>query len=384
MKSKVLAGTVVFAFLGHSLAAGAGTVPGVAREAGESVVFAGTEPAKLAFPLLQKMPIEVRSTYLPGLPHTIRYRRGRDYNVGSNGELQRTSNSRIPDYRRSAVFGLESFDHQKYPDYGNKKFLAYVDYSYSGQWIPRPPPTGLGAEALAGVRKKLAAGKKISFVAFGDSVTAGGESTAPSLVYWERWLQQLRGKYPRASIQGVNSGQGGDLSDDGLARLDAAVISHQPDLVLIAFGLNDFNRGPVEIKMGKWEARRAKWARSWASLRGLPPPVQNNRIERPAYFAMNLRAMVDRVKKETGADVILVSALQPNPKWKYSNGDMAALAAATESVAREKGCAYVDVFDTWRDFSGRKQPEDLLANNANHPNDFGHWIYFQALAALRL
>jgi acyl-CoA thioesterase-1 len=330
------------------------------------------------------MPVEVRSTYLPGLPNTIRYQRGRDYIVGPGGQLKRTPKSRIPDYRQSAVFGLDSFDHYEFPDYGNKKFLAYVDYSYAGQWIPKPPPEGMGAQALSAVQAKLAAGKKIKVVAFGDSVTAGGESTTPSLIYWERWLQQLRGKYPQANIQGVNSGQGGDLSEDGLARLEAGVIAHKPDLVLIAFGLNDLNRGPVEIKMGKWESRRAKWARSWAKLRDLPPPVQQNRIERPEYFAINLRAMVDRVKKETGADVILVSALQPNPKWKYSSGDMAALAAVTKGVAKEKSCAYVDVFDTWRDFSSRKQPEDLLANNANHPNDFGHWIYFQALTALQL
>lgn len=366
------------------LAAVAGAAPDLPRQSGESVVFAGTEPAKLAFPLAKKMPIEVRSTYLPGLPNTIRYRRGRDYKIGPDGQLRRTPKSRIPDYRKSAVFGLDSFDHFEYPEYGNKKYLTYVDYSYADQWTARPPAKGLGSEALASVHAKLAAGKKIKFVAFGDSVTQGGESTASNLVYWDRWIQQLRIKYPLATIEAVNSGTGGDSSKNGLERLDANVIAHRPDLVLIAFGLNDFNQEPKEDEVDKWTARKAKWARSWAKFRGLPPPVQKPPLARPEYFARNLRLMVNRVKKETGADVLLVSALPPNPKWKFSRGDMAGHAAATEQVARETKSAYADVFNNWLDYSNRKQPEDLLANNANHPNDFGHWIYFQALAALQL
>jgi acyl-CoA thioesterase-1 len=354
------------------------------RQIGESVVLAGLEPAKLAFMPSPGQAVQVRSTYRPGLKTTIRYRLGRDYTFTPDGRLRRTLKSRIPDYSKNDVYGLKLFDHFEHPNYGNSKFFAYVDYSYVTPWAAKPPPQDLGAEALAGVHAKLSAGKKVKLVAFGDSVTAGAESTASDLTYWARWAQQLRSKYPDATIESVNSGVGGDLSDDGLARLDAGVIAHKPDLVLIAFGLNDFNQGPKDIKLGKWENRRAKWARMWAELRELPPPVQENHLERSEYFARNLRAMVDRIKKETGADVILVSALQPNPNWKYSNGDMAAVAAATERVAREKGCAYVDVFHAWEEFSSRKKPEDLLANNANHPNDFGHWIYLQALSALNL
>ena len=61
---------------------------------------------------------------------------------------------------------------------------------------------------------------------------------------------------------------------------------------------------------------------------------------------------------------------------------MAAYAAATEAVAWEKQCAYADVYHLWSQFAGKKKPEDLLGNNINHPNDFGHWLYFQALVAM--
>lgn len=355
----------------------------ISRQSGESIVLVGTKPTKLAFVPAPGRSIELRSTYLPGLPNTTRYRRGRDYVLARDGTLRRTAKSRIPDYRRNGVYGLDPFDHFEHPDYGNNHFFAFVDYSYATYWESTPPPHGMGAEALAKVRAKLVAGKPVKIVAFGDSVTAGGESTANSLIFWQRWLTDLQIKYPQATVEGVNAGQGGDLTDDGLARLNASVIAHKPDLVLIAFGLNDFNKDSVEIKLTKWENRKAKWARSWAKWRGLPVAVPP-RLERTEHFAKNLETIVQRVKKETDADVVLVSALQPNPKWKYTTGEMASFAAVTKEVARLNGCAYANVYETWQDISGRKKPEDLLANNANHPNDFGHWIYYQSLSALKL
>ncbi len=63
---------------------------------------------------------------------------------------------------------------------------------------------------------------------------------------------------------------------------------------------------------------------------------------------------------------------------------MAAYAAATEQVAREKQCAFADVYHVWMSMGERKKPEDLLGNNINHPNDFGHWLYLQAFETLRL
>ena len=182
-------------------------------------------------------------------------------------------------------------------------------------------------------------------MAYGDSITAGGEATAPDLIFWERWADALRQKYPRATIETVNGATGGDSTVQGLQRLSEKVLAQKPDLVLIGFGMNDHNRGGVPL----------------------------------AAFADNLRTMIDRVRADTGAEIVLFSAFPPNPKWHYGTHNMAAYAAATEAVAREKHCAFADVYHLWQQFAGKKKPEDLLGNNINHPNDFGHWIYFQAL-----
>jgi hypothetical protein len=94
--------------------------------------------------------------------------------------------------------------------------------------------------------------------------------------------------------------------------------------------------------------------------------------------------MIDRIRKETTAEVVLLSAFPPNPKWKFGSHHMLDYAEATQKVARDENCAYADVFSNWEAATARKKPEDLLANNINHPNDFGHWIYFRVLQAMGL
>jgi hypothetical protein len=93
---------------------------------------------------------------------------------------------------------------------------------------------------------------------------------------------------------------------------------------------------------------------------------------------------VARIRNEAGAEVILFSAFPPNPQWKFGSHRMEEYEAATHRVARDMSCAFADVFNNWKALAARKKPEDLLGNNINHPNDFGHWIYFRVLERLGL
>jgi len=317
---------------------------------GESVVLIGQSPARLTFSPRPPYPIVVRSTYLPDLPQTVVYQPGRDFLADDAGYLWRTPHSRIPDFRTNALFGKKDFRHEQFPGYGNGSFFVYVDYTPRQKFAPRPAKAGCGAARLPRTQAKLRAGGVVRIVAFGDSITAGGEASTPKLVFWERWAEALRQRYPQARVETINGATAGDTTVQGLARLAEKVVGHQPDLVLIGFGMNDHNRG------------------------GVPVPA----------FADNLRRLVDRVRAEAGAEVVLFSAFPPNPKWHYSSHRMGAYARATEAVAREKQCAYADVYGLWQKLNRRKKPEDLLANNINHPNDHGHWIYFQAFLALGL
>jgi len=317
---------------------------------GESVVLVGEEPAQLAFAPLQKS-IQVRSTYRNDLPQTIRYEAGRDFVIDyPAGQIRRTAQSRIPDFRTNLLYGVEDFDHGKFPGFGNGGFFAFVDYSFKSE--ARWPQQESQIEFLRATQQKLARGQTIKIVVFGDSISTGCDATEPSLIFWQRWAEALRKKYPRATIEMVNGATGGDTTRQGIERLSEKVLSQKPDLVLIGFGMNDHN-------MGGW---------------GTP-------LEQ---FAENLRTMADRIRHANGAEIIFYSTFPPNPKWHASSKNMEAYALATARVARDEKCALADVYHNWLAISARKKPEDMLANNINHPNDFGHWIYFQVLEKLGL
>jgi lysophospholipase L1-like esterase len=314
---------------------------------GESLVFIGDEPSPLAHRPVPGSALRVRSSYLPAGAMT--YEEGRDYRVDyGRGALVRLPGSRLPDFRTNVLHGVAEFDHTKFPGYGNKPFFAYVDYAVAERvrW-PEPAPQ---RDRLRATRAKLAAGGPVTLVAFGDSITHGGEASVPELIFWRRWVADLQVKYPRAQIHAVNGATGGDTTTRGLQRLPTKVLEARPDLVLIAFGMNDHNR------------------------RGVPLPD----------FERQLREMIARIRSETTAEVVLCSAFPPNPRWVHGTQRMGEYAAATARVAAETGCALADVFRNWQVLAARKRPEDLLANNINHPNDFGHWIYYQVLSAMDL
>jgi len=205
---------------------------------------------------------------------------------------------------------------------------------------------------LAKTRAKLESGGPFKLIAFGDSISAGGEASDESLRFQNRYAESLAGRFPKAKITVDTTATGGDNTVNGLARLEEKVLSRSPDLVLVGFGMNDHNRPDV------------------------------GGIE-PAQFRANLETMVNRIRERTGADVILLSTFPPNPKWAFGTGRMDQYAAATRAAAEATNVAYADVYSVWMKVIQRKDPESLLANNINHPNDFGHRLYFDVLRAIR-
>lgn len=318
---------------------------------GESVVLIRTEGAKLAYSPRDNGSLSVRSTYQNNLSNTVQYVEGRDYVVDyKTAQIRRTPQSRIPDFSTNMLFGVNDFDHSKFPGFGNGGFFAFIDYTMTGKkdW----PKQSSQAALLPITQEKLNRGDNLKIVAFGDSITAGGDATDPKLIFWQQWSDHLQGKYPKAKIQIVNGATGGDTTRNGIDRLGEKVLSQKPDLVLIGFGMNDHNIG------------------------GFGTPLD--------AFTNNLATMIDRIRKDTGAEVLLFSTFPPNPKWHYGSHNMPAYARATEEVARMKNCAFADIYGNWIALESRKKPEDLLGNNINHPNDFGHWMYFAVLEKVGL
>lgn len=72
-------------------------------------------------------------------------------------------------------------------------------------------------------------------IAFGDSLTAGYGANAGE--DYPSDLARLLGR------EIINAGVSGDTTDSALARLDADVLQHDPRIVIIGLGGNDFLRG---------------------------------------------------------------------------------------------------------------------------------------------
>lgn len=82
----------------------------------------------------------------------------------------------------------------------------------------------------------------ITMVCLGDSVTGVYYHTGGQRAYPEMLEIGLKRQFPKSMVTVINAGISGNTTADGLARLDADVLRHNPQLVTISFGLNDMNR----------------------------------------------------------------------------------------------------------------------------------------------
>jgi acyl-CoA thioesterase-1 len=77
-----------------------------------------------------------------------------------------------------------------------------------------------------------------------------------------------------------------------------------------------------------------------------------------------------------------VSSMLPNEECNWANpGLILAYRDALKPLA-EPGVAIADLSAVWQELLKHKPYLDFTGNGVNHPNDFGHRIYADTLAAL--
>ncbi len=318
--------------------------PDVEHVSGESLVLTGQGPGNLCFDQIVPGSVQVRNAFEANKAGAVVYEAERDYVVDyAKGTIARTAASRIPDFQSNVLYGQKEFDHNQFPGFGNGAHFVFVDYA-TRHGFPLFVPTEQ-AGRLKQTRARLEKGGPFKVVAFGDSITNGGDASEERLQFTRRYAQWLQERFPKAEIAFENGATGGDSTVQGLARLEEKVLSRTPDLVLVGFGMNDHNKGGLE----------------------------------PEIFEKNLISIVETIRARTGAEVIVYSAFPPNPEWKFGSHRMELFAAATRRAAEKAQCAFADVYAVWSKLLERKDCSSLLGNNINHPNDFGHWVYFETL-----
>jgi lysophospholipase L1-like esterase len=314
---------------------------------GESIVLAGTYSSNLLHTKIKHGSIIVRNTYSESDEDCIYYKENIDFIVDyDNGLIMRTSNSSIPDYSANILYGIDNFKHGDYPGYGNKPFFVFLDYESEDLLsITSPSDQSL---YLENTKHKLVDGGEFKIVSYGDSITAGGEASVPERQFNYLYTEYLKIKYPKANITLQDVSIPGYCSTQAIAWFTDKIGPTQPDLVLIGFGMNDHNINSVE----------------------------------PDQFRINLIELVRLTKTAKNCDVLLYSCFPPNDKWYYGTHRMSQYNDATRNAAIETNSAYVDVYSVWEKVLKRKDIESLLANNINHPNDFGHYLYFLAFRSI--
>jgi acyl-CoA thioesterase-1 len=89
---------------------------------------------------------------------------------------------------------------------------------------------------------RLAAKKPVLIVALGSSSTQGIGASSPMAAYPYRLQAELRNRFPSGEVNVLNSGVGGQLATDMLARIKKDVLPLHPALVIWQTGVNDAMR----------------------------------------------------------------------------------------------------------------------------------------------
>jgi lysophospholipase L1-like esterase len=195
---------------------------------------------------------------------------------------------------------------------------------------------------------KLKAGDTVTIVAWGDSVTVGGDAQPMhEKAFPYAFAARLQSKYPTAKIRLINAGIGGSNTQSRLPNLEQDVLAHRPDLVTIEF-VND----------------------CW-----LPGEVME----------ANWREAISRIKA-IGAEIIVITPHWTMPPWmgmSYADlwgRDKRENVARMRALAREMNVALADVSLRWEHLAQEGLPYvTLLWNGINHPDNRGHDLFVREL-----
>lgn len=201
----------------------------------------------------------------------------------------------------------------------------------------------------------------INIVAFGDSVTHGalaiGEISYET-VYWNLLRKKINAVRDYVPVNVINAGIGGICASASLERMDSQVLAHNPDLIIICFGLNDIN-GTLENYINPLRIIFDKALKSGAEVIFMTPNMLNTYVAEDA--------------PEQHRDYAAVTAEYQN------NGRMDKYIYSAVSLAKEMGVSVCDCYSEWKKLSETEDTTMLLINRINHPEASMHNLFADML-----
>lgn len=201
----------------------------------------------------------------------------------------------------------------------------------------------------------------ITIVAFGDSVTHGAVASGEinyETVYWERLRQKILDVRKFIPVNVINAGIGGITAKNSLGRMDAQVLAHNPDLIIVCFGLNDIN-APLEEYTDSLRIIFEKGKNSGAEVIFMTPNMFNTYVAEDApkeWF--EYAGVAAKMQNEGKMDLYMESAI---------------------AVAKEAGVTVCDCYAKWKKLAETEDTTMLLANRINHPTKEMHELFAQSL-----
>lgn len=288
-------------------------------------------------------PTKILSVQDYGLDRT--FIEGKDFAISGN-TITALPGSPIPTVKRS------EYPAGDFPWFeADGKHIA-VTYRHAGAWTG--PTATYAGDNLPRTIEKLHKHEPLTIVAYGDSITLGNNVSgymeiAPYMPTWAELLSdRLRDAYRDPKITLYNTALGGMTSEWGLQYADSAVAALDPDLVIIAFGMNDF------------------WSIS------------------PAEFKNNIQGIMEKIRQRCPhVEFILTASMPFDPAYTQDpayTGNLSGYESELQSLTGS-GVQMLDMYAIGNALFAAKKPKDLIANPM-HPNDFLARWYAQCVAAM--
>jgi len=318
----------------------------------ESVLFVGDDGAPLLY--TPETVLSVRSSDL-----RTEYTEGVDYEV-RDGKLYRLEGSSIPHFtweefypesKETSVSG-NAYKGSSKPFvffaegtyfHRNQVFVTYTHKENENLFVPEK------SEKLHKFIDKLEKGEEVNIVFFGDSIAAGANAsgssnTAPGTPRWAQIVTYaLQEKYPKAKINYTNTAVSGKETRWGVAEYDKAVNTYEPDLVVLAFGMNDGGKSP-----------------------------QN--------FISGIKTMTDGIlAKNPDCEIALVATMLPHKETTYYANQYLQEDALKKFAEKYECVDVVPMTSVHTSLLEQKRYFDMTGNNVNHPNDFLIRVYAQTI-----
>ncbi len=201
----------------------------------------------------------------------------------------------------------------------------------------------------------------INIVAFGDSVThgiLGYNEVGYETTYWNRLRKKILDIRNYVPVNAIDSGIEGITAKDSLDRMDRDVFAHNPDLIIIMFGLNDVNF-PVEEYTESLATMFKRCNEKGIYTIFMTPNMLNTYVAEDTFEGYKSYA-------EKTAQM-------------QNEGRMDMYMEAARKTAKDNNIPVCDCYSKWKEISKTQDTTMLLANRVNHPIREMHELFADSL-----